>query len=351
MQVKEYNGTNMGQPKPTYPCPVPPSGNCGFPEIGGLPANGKPGYSDLQDIPLIIADKSLVAPGLGPGNRLEAELGYPVGQPYGCNSCTPPGQAPDNGAELPSPNPSAAYCTSSGMPPFFNSNVCPAFTGAWDITKTSCGRWSPEFFGSVNVVNGQVTPVLRLYPGWFRLRLVNGANTRTYDLSFKKDTTPTVPAAPDNFLSMCWKIATEAGYVKKPKSLETVQSLVMAPAERVELLCNLTRIGGFVVSRAWAQQCADNGVLCACGFPEQPTMHCTCCSTPPPPPAAAAAAARHPTSTKTLHASFLPPSWHIPCRVCGVCMQSTAQYLLRTSPQPVVPPPVLTQLLCTACCS
>lgn len=281
MQVKENNATNMGQPKPTNPCTTAkPTDTCGIPEIGVPPANSMPGYSDLQDIPLIIADKALVAPELGT-NGLEAELGYPVGQPLLCNSCTPPGQA--NGGDPPPLDASAKYCTSQ-----FFRNVCPA---VWVPNPPSyCGRWSPEFFGPVNVVNGQVTPVLKLYPGWFRLRLVNGANTRTYKLQFKADLSSTLTK---DLLIKCSKIATEAGYVKYPKPVAT--PLVMAPAERVELLCDLT--GFKEVSRAWEQQCAHDGVVCACGLPDQSTLRCTCLSP-------AAAAACHPSTSSS-------PAWRM----------------------------------------
>jgi hypothetical protein len=176
----------------------------------------------LQDIPLIISDRSLVSEAPSPtiAGSVDAELGYPRGQLNGCNSCTAP---PD--ANLDS---NAGTCTN---PPV---SVCAA--APWNNDTSYCGRWSPEFFGEVNVVNGQVTPVLKVSPiGWYRLRLVNGANTRTYALSFEPDVAGAAALLGDTN-PRCYKIATEAGYTLKP--LTVASPLKMLPAERVELLCD-----------------------------------------------------------------------------------------------------------------
>jgi FtsP/CotA-like multicopper oxidase with cupredoxin domain len=225
-QVKENPEINKDQPKPTKAC-VPPidpknSPNCGFPEIGAVavPAQ-KPSYSDIRDITLVIADKALVAPSPRNPGSIFAELGYPVGQRGGCNSCTPPG------ADL---NANNDTCTSATF-----GSACPA---TFDNTTGYCGRWSPEFFGYNNVVNGQVAPVLTVPTGgWYRLRLVNGANTRAYQLVFQADNV--VNGGRDligESSPLCYKIATEAGYTRKP--LTVASPLKMLPAERVELLCD-----------------------------------------------------------------------------------------------------------------
>lgn len=44
-------------------------------------------------------------------------------------------------------------------------------------------KWVPEAFGNVNVVNGVVMPYVRAPSKKCRLRLVNGANSRTYNLA------------------------------------------------------------------------------------------------------------------------------------------------------------------------
>jgi spore coat protein A len=48
-----------------------------------------------------------------------------------------------------------------------------------------------SFLGDVNLVNGKVWPYMEVEPRKYRLRLLNGANTRAYDLSLVPDTGPT----------------------------------------------------------------------------------------------------------------------------------------------------------------
>ena len=57
-------------------------------------------------------------------------------------------------------------------------------------------KWTPEALGDVNLVNGAIMPFVRVPRQQSRLRLVNGANARTYNLS--------IP-----FFESCLVIATE----------------------------------------------------------------------------------------------------------------------------------------------
>jgi spore coat protein A len=43
--------------------------------------------------------------------------------------------------------------------------------------------WNPEFFGNTNVVNGNTWPDFQVTPQRYRLRLLNGSDARTYNLS------------------------------------------------------------------------------------------------------------------------------------------------------------------------
>ena len=76
------------------------------------------------------------------------------------------------------------------------------------------------FQGDTLVVNGAIGPVARVPAGYVRLRLLNAANARVFDLRFS-DRRP--------FLV----IAGDGGYLAEPVETRT---LVMAPAERYEVL-------------------------------------------------------------------------------------------------------------------
>ena len=78
--------------------------------------------------------------------------------------------------------------------------------------------------GNAIVVNGAVNPVATVPDRLVRLRLVNGSNARIYDLSFS------------DRRGFHW-IGTEGGLLEKPVAL---QSMTLAPGQRVELLVNFT---------------------------------------------------------------------------------------------------------------
>ena len=77
----------------------------------------------------------------------------------------------------------------------------------------------PEMFGDVIVVNGKAWPNLRVEPRPYRLRLLNGSDSRFYTLDFG-------PAA-------VYQIGTDLGFLNKGVALRTVS---IAPGERVDLV-------------------------------------------------------------------------------------------------------------------
>ncbi len=87
----------------------------------------------------------------------------------------------------------------------------------------------PEFVGDHPVVNGQIWPLLELAPRIYRFRLLNGANTRFFNLTLASENDPkaTIPF---------WVIGTEGGFLEKPSA---VTPLLIAPGERVDLLVDL----------------------------------------------------------------------------------------------------------------
>ena len=53
------------------------------------------------------------------------------------------------------------------------------------------GRWGPEFFGDLPVVNGSIYAYLEVEPRRYRLRVLNGANSRFFNLYFNLAKHPT----------------------------------------------------------------------------------------------------------------------------------------------------------------
>jgi spore coat protein A len=53
------------------------------------------------------------------------------------------------------------------------------------------GIWGPEFFGELPVVNGRIFPFMNVEPTQYRLRLLNGSNSRFINLFFNLSKKPT----------------------------------------------------------------------------------------------------------------------------------------------------------------
>lgn len=80
--------------------------------------------------------------------------------------------------------------------------------------------WNPEFFGNTMVVNGRTWPRLDVEQCRYRLRFLNGCNSRFLMLRF------------DQPLSF-WQIGSEGGFLPQP--VEQSQ-LLMGPAERADVI-------------------------------------------------------------------------------------------------------------------
>jgi bilirubin oxidase len=95
--------------------------------------------------------------------------------------------------------------------------------------------WNPEFFGNTIVVNGKTWPQLNVDASRYRLRIVNGNDTRMMILKIVSDklARPGTPAVP------FWQIGADGGYLPKPVK---VNELLIAPAERVDLIVDFTNI-------------------------------------------------------------------------------------------------------------
>ena len=98
--------------------------------------------------------------------------------------------------------------------------------------------WNPEFFGNTMVVNGKTWPKLKVEARRYRLRIVNGDDTRVLILKIVAgDPTvrPGIPAVP------FWQIGADGGFLPAPVQLD---ELLIAPAERVDLIVDFSTFAG-----------------------------------------------------------------------------------------------------------
>ena len=86
----------------------------------------------------------------------------------------------------------------------------------------------PEEFGAAILVNGMVWPFEAVEPRRYRLRLLNGSDSRFYALSFEPGLTFTL-------------IGTDGGFLESPVVLN---QLVLAPAERADVIVDFSRARG-----------------------------------------------------------------------------------------------------------
>ncbi|HEY0866220.1 MAG TPA: multicopper oxidase [Fimbriimonas sp.] len=85
--------------------------------------------------------------------------------------------------------------------------------------------WNPEFFGETMLANGKTWPYLDVEPRRYRLRLLNGCNSRFLILKLS-----------DPNLAF-WQIGAEGGYLPRPVERKR---LLMAPAERADVIVDFT---------------------------------------------------------------------------------------------------------------
>jgi spore coat protein A len=87
--------------------------------------------------------------------------------------------------------------------------------------------WIAEYFGDTMLVNGKVWPHLDVEPRMYRLRILNGCNARILGLDIGG---PRI-----------WQIGAEGGMWDVPVR---VKQLLLAPAERADVLVDFTRFAG-----------------------------------------------------------------------------------------------------------
>jgi spore coat protein A len=87
--------------------------------------------------------------------------------------------------------------------------------------------WIGEYFGDTMLVNGKVWPFLHVEPRMYRFRILNGCNARILSLDIGGRN--------------LWQIGAEGGMFDVPVP---VKQLVLAPAERADVLVDFTKFAG-----------------------------------------------------------------------------------------------------------
>jgi spore coat protein A len=110
-----------------------------------------------------------------------------------------------------------------------------------DGVKLPGGIWGPEFFGDFPLVNGALFPYLNVEPRAYRLRILNGCNSRFVNLFFNTAKSPTdVPG-----IVAFHQIGSDGGLLPRPASLNRI---LMGPAERADLIIDFRGLEGKTVT-------------------------------------------------------------------------------------------------------
>jgi spore coat protein A len=88
----------------------------------------------------------------------------------------------------------------------------------------------PHFLGDVNLVNGKIWPYLEVEPRKYRFRMVNGANSRFYDLQLDAGVSGTLPF---------YQIGSDGGLLESTVNRSQV---LMAPAERIDVVVDFSSL-------------------------------------------------------------------------------------------------------------
>ena len=102
--------------------------------------------------------------------------------------------------------------------------------------------WVPEYFGDHVLVNGVLWPKYNAEPGWYRVRLVDGSDSRCWTVGLNTRY-PKPGTKPNTMYQMSFYVlANDQGYLKAPV---LTTAFTMCPGERYELLVNFGAVPGF----------------------------------------------------------------------------------------------------------
>jgi spore coat protein A, manganese oxidase len=103
------------------------------------------------------------------------------------------------------------------------------------------GIWGPEFLGRFPVVNGTVCPYVNVEPRMYRVRILNAANTRFFNLQLNLARRAVdIPS-----LVTFEQIGSDGGFLPKPVN---INQILLGPAERADLLVDFTDLDGKTVT-------------------------------------------------------------------------------------------------------
>lgn len=94
-----------------------------------------------------------------------------------------------------------------------------------------------EFFGPYTLVNGVIWPFTEVKARPYRLRLLNGSNSRVYGLVLLDENNIPVNDA-------MFQIGTDGGLLDKPVGFAASEGLFLAPGERADVLIDFSRFRG-----------------------------------------------------------------------------------------------------------
>ncbi len=221
------------------PGPAPIAGQ------GVLPLNtpGDPVRNSIREIPVVIQDRSF---------NEDGSLFYPDNRAFfeGLNvqGTDADGQFPPGTGELQIP---------------FVPDPVTGTDGRSDIAPI----WNPEAFFNVMVVNGVSWPTIEVAPAQYRLRLLNGCNSRFLNLALNKmnNNNPNMPAGSipffqiggdQGFLPQVVRInrgeATPLrgnGKIGRPVKTNRYVALLMGPAERADVIVDFRGLADGTVIR------------------------------------------------------------------------------------------------------
>ena len=103
----------------------------------------------------------------------------------------------------------------------------PDGTFRYPISEFPDAPWIGEYFGDVMLVNGKVWPFLDVEPRRYRLRILNGCNSRIVNLNIGG--------------ARLWQIGADGGMWDQPVR---VRQVVLAPAERADLIVDFSPLAG-----------------------------------------------------------------------------------------------------------
>lgn len=103
------------------------------------------------------------------------------------------------------------------------------------------GTTMHSFLGPFTLVNGTIWPYLEVEPRWYRFRMLNASNSRTYQLRLADEAGR--PIEPDQVRRAVKQIGTDGGLLPEPVDIPS-SGLTIASAERADLLVDFSMFAG-----------------------------------------------------------------------------------------------------------